>query len=118
MQRQMKEENQMNPELNVLHPNTIDLREECDELCLKCLHTSICIIRTTSESAIFYCEEYLGNENLKVPAGSPVHLSQAMETGGIENSTAALGLCVDCDNRETCTLRGPGICVWHCEEYR
>jgi hypothetical protein len=39
-----------------------------------------------------------------------------IETKGLESDLK--GLCVNCDNRHTCTFPKPEEGVWHCEEYR
>lgn len=35
-----------------------------------------------------------------------------------ERRTPYLGICVNCDERETCRLRKEQVPVWQCEEYR
>ncbi len=88
------------------------------DLCQTCAHADSCALREDPSSPVHQCEEYDdGARAAAVPAPPLVSLPSAAET----RETAAaphLGLCTNCEHRETCTLPRPAGGVWHCEEYR
>ncbi len=85
------------------------------DLCSNCNHAEECSSRSSSRRPIFFCEEF--DVFVPVPAS---RLAQAAPTQPPErqNTSGRTGLCVNCDNAETCTLPKPEGGIWHCEEYR
>jgi hypothetical protein len=85
------------------------------DLCSTCNHAKACGGRSTPEHPIFFCEEF----EAFVPAMSPesAPAAPARPTEG-HIASAHTGLCMNCDNAETCTSPKPEGGVWHCEEYR
>ena len=85
------------------------------DLCSTCNHRSGCNHRGTIEKPVFYCEEF----DAYIPVAR-VSLGSASPAGsnGKKGSGQYGGLCSNCENRETCTIRDPEGGVWHCEEYR
>ena len=85
------------------------------DLCWTCNHRPTCVNRGTAERPVFYCEEF----DAYIPV-SQVSLGSASPAGsnGKKRSGQYEGLCCNCENRETCTIRDPEGGVWHCEEYR
>jgi hypothetical protein len=88
-------------------PATRDRRD----LCCICTYSSECMHRGTPESPKLFCELF----DVDVPSLTP-HEDGAAEDGG--DSLVVGGLCCNCENRKTCTMRMPEGDVWHCEEYR
>lgn len=89
------------------------LGEQSLGLCSTCNSSPICTRRAGMKLPVLFCEEFddsaprLPNRR-KVPASSQEDV--VLDT--------ALGLCCNCENRDSCTLcHSPGG-VWHCEEYR
>ena len=83
------------------------------DLCSTCIHAERCGNRSTPERPILFCEMF------EVPA-SPlaVTAAAAREPADRQDAGDYKGLCMNCGNRRTCTLRKPEGGVWHCEEYR
>ena len=83
------------------------------DLCMTCNSSATCSRRNGNRLPILYCEEFDGwlppdleNEPPPVVADPP----DALDT--------AMGLCCNCENRDSCTLQATPGGVWHCEEYR
>ncbi len=89
------------------------------DLCESCVHRDDCHLRQMPTGAVHDCSEY--------DDGTPVALLEAPSLVSVPAATASnaepeksplKGLCVNCDHRETCTLKRPAGGVWHCEEYQ
>ena len=65
-------------------------------ICLECKLVGVCKERRTRPQPIKECKNFVS----------------------YKSSPEILGLCVNCENRDTCKLRKPEGGVWHCEEYR
>ena len=99
-------------------------------LCSTCKNASFCAFPRDTDKPVFYCEEFeIGPASagyIYLPEGSaPTRTTrkerpQATESYVTEgkDSTNFIGLCSDCDNRQTCVFPKPEGGVWHCEEYR
>lgn len=87
-------------------------------LCSTCIHASRCTLRSDRSRPVYDCEEFSTGPS----AERPGRLRIVREPDGPPNDGAEIeglrGLCVNCDNRATCTLPRPAGGVWHCEEYR
>jgi len=84
------------------------------DLCSTCRHDSACGSRSTPERPILFCELF----EVLVPVWTPPAIAAplagaASEQGGVEHK----GLCMNCENRESCTTSQSQGGVWHCEEY-
>ena len=85
------------------------------DLCSNCNHAEACAGRNALRRPIFFCEEF----DVSVPvANSRLVRSVPMEASKRHSTNEHAGLCMNCDNAETCTLPKPEGGVWHCEEYR
>lgn len=83
------------------------------DLCSTCIHAERCGNRSTPERPILFCEMF------EVLASTlAVTAAAAREPAGRQDAGDYKGLCMNCENRRTCTLRKPEGGVWHCEEYR
>jgi hypothetical protein len=85
------------------------------DLCSTCNHAKVCGGRSTPERPIFFCEEF--EAFVPLPAAE---LAIAVPTQPAKRQSAGerAGLCMNCDNAETCSSPKPEGGVWHCEEYR
>ena len=85
------------------------------DLCWTCNHGPNCMNRGTADKPVFYCEEF----DAYIPPSS-ISLESASRTNsnGKTGASKCEGLCFNCGNRETCTMRGLEGGVWHCEEYQ
>jgi len=89
------------------------LGEQSLGLCSTCNSSSMCTRRKGIKLPVLFCEEFDDSTSPKVE-------SQAIPA--IEDEETALdttmGLCCNCENRDSCTLQDSPGGVWHCEEYR
>ena len=81
-------------------------------LCTSCEHDATCTLRSPAAGAVLECTEHakpgtVERTKVTLTYGPPV-----------VPSVPRVGLCVNCDNRERCTLRKPDQVVLCCEEYR
>ena len=90
-------------------------RSEARGICATCEHASDCIYRANSSGTILQCEEF--QMPLPRPTDPPVSVRPRPTSNDGKHSTKFLGLCSNCDNRETCTYTKPEGGVWRCEEY-
>jgi len=88
-------------------------------LCSTCKNASFCAFPRDTGKPVFYCEEF----EIEKPA--PIKTTrkerpQATESYATEgkDSTKFIGLCSDCENRQTCVFPKSEGGVWHCEEYQ
>jgi hypothetical protein len=92
-------------------------------LCVNCKHNATCAFCGSPDSPKLFCEEFEctgascaeSEPEMAVVAGGPV-AGEALT--GEPDSRTRLGLCVNCDNRESCCHTIPEGGVWYCEEYR
>jgi len=88
---------------------------EYRDLCSTCNHTSTCGTRSTPRRPILFCEEFDAFLPVSTSAGDKTVSS---EPPGRQDATRHKGLCVNCENRDTCTMQKDEGGIWHCEEYR
>lgn len=85
-------------------------------LCINCSEAPNCRYRLAAVEPIVFCEEY------QCASGEPdksAHNMYVFNAAGNELDTSPLlrGLCVNCENKETCMLPKAEGGVWYCEEY-
>ena len=83
-------------------------------ICSTCRYAPKCINLVNSKETIWHCEEfevYHYQEKHK-----PTYYTS--ETDKKKDGEKYMGLCVNCDHRETCTLCKPEGGVWQCGEYQ
>jgi len=86
-------------------------------LCATCNEAPDCAYARQAEAPILFCEMFDDSQ----PDGPPqveekkdeVHSSEMPAT-----ESHLKGLCVNCENRQTCAFPKPPEGIWHCEEYR
>jgi hypothetical protein len=82
-------------------------------VCAACKYDPDCIYKTISTGVILQCEQFeLGfREETAAPTQTPVRPGRKAIANG------HLGLCVNCEHRDTCIYPKPEGGVWRCEEY-
>jgi len=86
-------------------------------LCSTCNNADTCVYRAKRGYDAVYCENYDG---FFVPSTGAKGDKGAVPEGLTKSpaeSKPLKGLCVNCANRDNCTLPKPEGGVWHCEEY-
>ena len=83
------------------------------DLCSTCSHQRACGSRSTPERPILFCELF------EVLAAAPTAAAVAPrpERPASAHGVQHRGLCVNCEERDECTMPRPEGGVWHCEEY-
>jgi len=85
------------------------------DLCSTCNHKSTCGTRSTLRRPILFCEQF---DAFLPVSTSAVGKTVSPKPPGKQDTTQYKGLCVNCENRETCTTEKDEGGIWHCEEYR
>ena len=85
------------------------------DLCSTCSHERACGSRSTPERPILFCE--LFEVFVAVPTAGAAAAPPERPAGG-RGAVEHKGLCVNCENRQECTMARPEGGIWHCEEYR
>ena len=87
-------------------------------LCSTCNNSSTCVHREFRGRDAQYCEMFdIGNGSR--PSHSATLVTAVKPDDRRKGRQAELkGLCVNCENRDTCILPKAESGVWHCEEYR
>jgi len=83
-------------------------------LCVNCSHAPTCTLARESTGPVLHCNEYECITPQRPPAKHKKRPHKAIDN----HSDNCLGLCVNCDNRETCALPKPDGGVWRCNEYQ
>jgi hypothetical protein len=83
-------------------------------LCSTCINRPDCVYRMSRGTDAQYCEMFdCGNG---ASLAQTVTLVTRVEPQ-VREQTSLKGLCVNCENRDSCTLPKAESGVWHCEEY-
>ena len=89
-------------------------------LCSTCNNSPSCFYRGSRGPALF-CElfdDYVPPVvRSTVDRGSPPVEAPVTLTAAEHKPIAYTGLCMNCDNRQTCVRSRSGESVWHCENY-
>ena len=84
-------------------------------ICITCNSHLNCSLRATKSAPVYYCEEF--DDYVPVPAPRVQQSSTTMEEHS-KGHNGAVGLCLDCENRDKCAFSKSEEGIWHCEEYR
>ena len=85
------------------------------DLCSTCNHAVACGGRSTPQRPIVFCEEF--DVFIPMPVAAPA-LDVSARAGKRQIASKRPGLCMNCDNAETCTTPKPEGGIWHCQEYQ
>lgn len=86
-------------------------------LCINCENNSTCVFSIRNQESVFECEEYAVTDAIHVDSpldGENTGKSMAR----ISEKDARMGLCCNCDARQSCRKSENEGGVWHCEEYQ
>jgi len=91
-------------------------------LCSTCKDASTCMYQKTGKQPIWDCDGFYTDvgPSVEVPMKTKASLSSEAKSSTTKGNTIAAlykGLCIDCNQRKTCTLSNSSGGVWHCEEY-
>jgi hypothetical protein len=89
---------------------------EVSGLCVSCATAETCSYRTNSRGPVHFCEEFdsglpLAQTKFRKITTPISHTKHPVDAEGLK------GLCVNCDNRGTCSHARTESGVWHCENY-
>ena len=91
--------------------------EEIVDLCTTCNDTNLC--KPNSRRPVLFCEEF--DDYQPLPEKESISETDS-KTKTVINSEIEeykfLGLCINCDFRESCPLAKTEGGIWHCEEYK
>ncbi len=85
-------------------------------LCAACRHDPECALRPDEIGVVLQCEQFEMGFRRVAAAPNPVRAREELYAKA--RSNGFLGLCVNCDHRDTCIYPKPDGGVWRCEEYR
>jgi len=85
------------------------------DLCSTCNHAEACGDHSTPENPIFFCEQFDAFAAV-APSDHAAPSPGLAATRAVGNRDE--GLCMNCEDRDTCRTPRPQGGVWHCEEYR
>ena len=88
------------------------VEEQSLGLCLTCNSKDICIQRKSIRFPVLFCEEF--DDSTPLRAKRPTVSALPKEKAALDIS---MGLCCNCGNLDSCTLRHSPGGIWHCEEY-
>ena len=81
-------------------------------ICSTCNHAPDCAhVKRNPAAMVWECDEFYAYAE---PARKKLRLSAAKGFDGVEHR----GLCMNCDDRDSCTYPKPEAGIWHCEEYK
>ncbi|MGA2773256.1 MAG: hypothetical protein ABSG26_20825 [Bryobacteraceae bacterium] len=87
-------------------------------VCAACKYDPSCIYEADSGRAIWQCEQFeLGLRPSTPGNGRAPAISFETASPDLRQLSNHLGLCSNCDNRETCIYPKPEGGIWRCEEY-
>ncbi|HPQ71899.1 MAG TPA: hypothetical protein PKW95_22440 [bacterium] len=92
--------------------STVIRRRKASGLCMNCDHLQDCMYLAEAVHPVTFCEMHESHSHSE--SSSSIAESASADPKSEEQ---VLGLCVNCDNRDTCTLPARKDGAWHCEEY-
>ena len=98
--------------------NTGEKNRPSATLCSTCIHNDEgCVLKGTGGKPVYECSEYDSSTAIDRVGNSSDGLSGTEAMVGSVAGTAK-GLCVNCENRNSCMFSDTVYGVWHCEEYK
>ena len=95
--------------------------QESPGLCSTCNNSPGCFFLASRGPALF-CEmfdNYVPSALWATGEAAPASVRPLVTVSRADTEVSGCtGLCVNCENRQTCNLPRPDGGVWHCEEYR
>ena len=88
-------------------------------LCAACKNETCCIYTRDPDKPVLNCEEFEMALRVDPPRRDDSFLENLLSSPATgEGPAKMMGLCSNCDDRETCIYPKPEGGVWHCEEYK
>lgn len=87
-------------------------------LCSSCRHAAGCTFQKDPQIPSFYCEEFEIDPGLLAEKAELKKSVSAASPKTEADSGEFIGLCSNCDHRNTCNFEKPEGGIWHCEEYQ
>lgn len=89
-------------------------------ICSVCKDEAKCTYPKKSKRPILQCDEFEPHKSLPEKKRSKsINVKNRSQDKFVSKETASYkGLCINCENRETCTFPKSDGGVWHCDEYR
>ena len=86
-------------------------------ICTTCNNAPFCAYSKNSKRPVWFCEMF---QNQTPTESSPPKNSENLnsEKKSKTDKSKYKGLCINCENRDTCTFPKLEGGVWHCSEYR
>jgi hypothetical protein len=102
-----------------IEENLITKSEVIQGLCSTCNNSTSCYYHLRNgKRIVWFCELFDDYEPiLKFENFSSWNKSSIDSKTEEANKVKLAGLCMNCENRDTCTYPKPESGVWHCEEY-
>lgn len=102
-----------------IEENSISKFEVTQGLCSTCNNSASCYYHLRNgKRIVYFCELFDDYEpTLKFENFSSRNKSSREFKTEEANKVKFTGLCMNCENRNTCTYPKPESGVWHCEEY-
>ncbi len=85
-------------------------------LCATCNNAADCVYRKRRGTDAIYCETF--DDYARPNGGNGKRVATIVTTLEIAKPSEFKGLCVNCEDRDTCKLPRPEGGIWHCEEYK
>lgn len=85
-------------------------KSEYKGICITCRFADTCVNLAKAAEPVWRCEEF------EVEPYKPVTKYYG-EKCDENNCDVYIGLCADCENRNSCMYEKPEGGIWHCEEY-
>ena len=90
-------------------------------ICSICDNALTCNYLQSSKQPVIQCEEFDGTSTrpVKLAREDILEAINSRNKSGDEKGDSGKykGLCINCDNRKTCSCPKPEGGTWHCEEY-
>ena len=88
-------------------------------LCSTCDNAPACTFPRQANRPVRQCEEFSGGKGQRQRSAlEGTAVSSAGFTPKEENPGPGVGLCRNCEERESCAFPKPDGGIWRCEEYR
>lgn len=96
-------------------------KENDNDICSTCIHGELCVSKKTRQGPVWFCEEFddhVPAEKQEVQEEGFLPARSRVGPGTRENDASLFkGLCINCENRFTCSNSRTQGGIWHCEEY-
>ncbi len=87
-------------------------------ICLSCIFHPECSLRRDKAAPVWFCESFECTER-EPCKDEQVDLNHCRKDVNPEICDTSLkGLCMNCENRASCSYPRPEGGVWHCSEYK